>query len=142
MGNGRGDVQNCCDALYELPVLLHAFVHCGEMKSNAVRYTVGTTGADGNRLHLYASGSRVKTVPPDFFRRTLVVHGKGLAKRYVPCKPRLCGEVCFTLTVRKTACGYEFRMETVSGEDPRLNHDSGFVKVQRPQSDLQMLLCC
>lgn len=135
IGNGSGYIQNCCDVLHDMPVLLHILLRCyGDPESNAIRYTAGTL-SDG--LYLCASGLPVKTVLPDLRREPLVLCGSGRAKRYRPRQRRVSGEVRFTFTVLQAESGgYEFRMETVSGFDACLNHDSGIVKTQQARSDL------
>lgn len=141
-GNGSGYIENCCDTLHGMPVLLHALLYCENSKSNMIRYTAGTL-SEG--LTLCASNFHVRSFSPDLCWDALTVYGRGRAKRYWPCQRKVSGEVQFTLTIRQSACGeYEFRMETTSGSDACLNHDSGFVKAQRMKSNLCIRdsVCC
>ncbi len=125
--SGAGSVQNTCDALDGQPLRVHAFVPCGDPGKASVEYAAGE---NGQRINMYAKGNGLQTDCPCCCQQNFAVYGTTQINKGQPCSPDITGQAEFKLTVRRSANGInEFRMEIMPTQEPRICHDSGFVRL-------------
>ncbi len=121
-------------------VILYSFLNSIDAKNRTIRYTVKNGNAS---LGMYARGYSVNVECPGHCYNKLIIYGNGYAKRLSKCNPDIAGNVSFILTVcKKVPYTLEYRMEIKSRTNPKLNHDSGFVRVKQTISDLKLNIFC
>lgn len=143
-GTGRGCVSNSHDAFYNCMSILCTLLNYDENKKD-LKYSVRNNIYS---LFLNANSRNLKLHCPCHCSDTFVVHGTGdvrIYKQYNPFYNSIYfnGQMDFKLTVCNKAEGLiEYRMEVSSECHPKLNHDSGFIRVNKMCSNLQLKICC
>lgn len=137
---GKGCIYNCFDEFYNHMATLYSFLNSSDVKNRTIRYTVKT---GSSALGMRATGYSIKVECLEHCYNKLIIYGNGYAKRLSKCNPDIAGNVSFILTVcKKAPYTLEYRIEIKSRANPKLNHDSGFVRVKHTISDLRLIIGC
>lgn len=139
-GSAKGSVSNKDDKFYCQTAVLRPYICSCDFKTRTLRYTVQN---DADTLYLVSSGNNIKIECPSFeHSNRLVIYGKAHIEKKSK-RQSVSGTANFVLKVwNKSPSCLVFEMEIESDAKPELNHNSGPVEMDPPNSDMEMEVFC